>query len=386
MRGHLGRGTASGGRGRGRHPSGHAPARRQRSGCAAGAGGPARRAGHRGHHGPRRRRCGGKSPARRCLGFSHEAGAGARCGRDPEPCAGGPGQAALAPGPGTGAGSGGGERPGHAGGAGPAGTGGAQRRQRPAAGRDRRGQGAVRPHPVPQQPPGLAAFRGRGLRLPAGNAGGEPSVRPCPGGLHRRGAGQRGPVAGGASGHALPGRGGRSAAGHTEGFFAGAGAAPLPSCGRGARGGERFPPGGGHQSGSGGHERGRALPQGSALPPAGHDHRDPAPAPAPGRDPPAGTAGGHPLLPPQRHGGEGAFPPAAGDAGRIRLAGQCARAVPYAGAGLSGGGTGVPAVARAPRHRPARGRGPQPGREGTRGGRRARRQGGLSPAGRSRGL
>ena len=99
-----------------------------------------------------------------------------------------------------------------------------------------------------------------------------------------------------------------------------------------------------------------------------------------------GKFAGHPLLPPQRHGGEGAFPPAAGDAGRIRLAGQCARAVPYAGAGLSGGGTGVPAVARAPRHRPARGRGPQPGREGTRGGRRARRQGGLSPADRSRGL
>ena len=74
------------------------------------------------------------------------------------------------------------------------------------------------------------------------------------GGLHRRGAGQRGPVAGGASGHALPGRGGRPAAGHTGGFFAGAGAAPFPSCGRGARGGERFSPGGGHQSGSGGHE------------------------------------------------------------------------------------------------------------------------------------
>lgn len=77
-------------------------------------------------------------------------------------------------------------------------------------------------------------------------------------------------------------------------------------------------------------------------------------------------------------------PPAAGDAGRIRLAGQCARAVPHAGAGLSCGGTCAPAAARAPDHGPAGGRGPQPGRTRARGGGRARRRGGPFSAARRR--
>ena len=71
-----------------------------------------------------------------------------------------------------------------------------------------------------------------------------------------------------------------------RGLFAGAGTAPLPARGGGAREVEAISawwrP---LAQDPGGHERGRALPQGPALPPAGHDHRDPAPAPAPGRDP-----------------------------------------------------------------------------------------------------
>ena len=155
--------------------------------------------------------------------------------------------------------------------------------RRPAADPDPRGDGhwqgpARRRHP-PRRPPRRRAVRRRQLcRDPRDPARGR-AVRLRAGRVHRRAAGQAGPVPDGQRRHHLPRRGRAAAAGPAVQAAAGR-SRSAPCGGWEARAASRSTlDGGGDQRGPGRRGPGPPIPRGS-LPPAGRRH--PADASAPG--------------------------------------------------------------------------------------------------------
>ena len=152
------------------------------------------------------------------------------------------------------------------------------RRDGPAARRERDRQGGARPgHPRPEQA-SRSPVRHRPLPEPVGGAAGERSVRARQGGVHRSGCRQGGQGRGGRRRDAVPRRDRRPAAGPPAEAAA---AAP----GQDVRAGRRTDPADGRRADHGGHEprpggrgAGRPLPRGPVLP-AQRDRDHAAPAP-----------------------------------------------------------------------------------------------------------